>query len=174
MKHLILTLSLTLGLMMAGPSLAAQEDSVKGPSDEKSVSEPENRLQIGSDGIKFDVNFDDEDSDEMKLDKVAKLIGTVLNEDVGDGLSVEFKTLDEEEKEKLVEAIESGFSFDKERSRSIPGGAILLALPAIVLFFGTPVFLLMVLLFKARPFDWIAQSSIEFVSDTRNRSRPNA
>jgi len=147
MKHLILSLSLTLGLLTAvtGPSLYAQEVADSAVNSE-ATSESENSIKIGNGAFKLDLDFDDDDNNQKKLDKVAKIVGKVLSEDVGNELSVEFKTLDSSEKEELIDAIESGFSFENHGSNDIPSGAILLALPAIVLFFGTPVFLLIVLL----------------------------
>lgn len=147
MKHLILSLSLTLGLIVAGvsPSVYAQEGADEVATTEVS-SKSDSSIKIGNRGINFDVDFGDNDGDQEKLDKVAKLVGKVLSEDVGRELSVEFKTLNSDEKEELIDVIESGFSFNDHDSNDVPAGAILLALPAIVLFFGTPVFLLMVLL----------------------------
>ena len=148
MKYLISSLSLTLWLLMTGvvAPVFAQSQVLDTGTDVEVSSESENTLRIGKGGIKIDVDFDDDESNQEKLEKVADLIGDTLNKDVGDGLSVEFKTLDEDEKEKLVEAIESGFSIKNDGSHKIPAAAILLTLIGIVLFFGTPVFLLFVLL----------------------------
>ena len=146
MKHLILSLSLTLGLIVAGvsSSLTAQETDTQTENVQKSDTST-NSSKIGDGGFKVDIDFNDDDN-QKKLDKVAKIVGSILNEEAGKELSVELKTLSDDEKEELVEAIEEGFSFDMGGSNDIPGGALLLALPAIILFFGTPVFLLIVLL----------------------------
>jgi hypothetical protein len=147
MKNLILSLSLTLGLIVAGASspLMAQE-TVTQTENAQQDDESTNSIRIGDGGFKIDVDFDGDDNNQEKLDKVAKVVGKVLSEDVGKELSVEFKTLNNDEKEELVKVIQQGFSFDMHDSDEIPAGVLLLALPAIVLFFGTPVFLLIVLL----------------------------
>lgn len=143
MKHLILTLSLTLGLLVVGATTAvvAQESGSQQESVETTSEDNKNSIKIGNGNVKF--AFDTEDSNQKKLEKVAKLVGKVLSKDVGEELSVELKTLSDNEKEELVEVIESGFSFDNNHSGGLSDNIV--PLLAVLLIFGFPIVLVMVL-----------------------------
>lgn len=136
MKYL-LTLCTLLAISMYSPVYAQNDDS----------SSSESVLQIGNDsdgGLKIDVDFDDEIDADEKIQKVADLISE-FDSDFGRELEVELGSLSDEDKAKLIKKLDQGFTFNTNAD-VIPAGAVLIALPAVILIFGMPLFLLIALL----------------------------
>jgi len=135
MKHLLIICSL-LALALSAQTFAQDESA-----SQDSVLQAEEKSE-GT--LKIDVNFDDEIDADEKIKKVTEFISK-FNSEVGDELEIELASLNDEEKAKLVEKLDEGFSFDTGGS-DVPAGAVLIALPAVILIFGMPLFLLIALL----------------------------
>jgi len=136
MKHLILLYSLL--AMTLGTPAFAQESETK--SDEPTV----NIEELSEGGVKFDISFDDDIDDDEKIKKVTRLLSE-FDSELGQELETELSALSDEDKKRLVEKLDEGFTFDPNID-NFPIGVVFIALPAVILIFGMPLFLLIALL----------------------------
>jgi len=141
MKHLIIIYSL-LAIGLKEP-LTEQQSSEQ---NSERQAEQNSGVRVTSNGVKVDVNvgFDEKTSDDEKIKKVTKLISE-FDSDFGEELALELGSLSEQDKAKLVKKLDQGFSFRNEID-AVPTGAVLIALPAVILIFGGPLFLVIALL----------------------------
>jgi hypothetical protein len=136
MKHLLIICSLfAIGLNM---SAVAQDEISKTTGSTIHVEEDSD----GGFNVKLD--FDDEIDDDKKIKKVTDLIGE-FDSEIGKELELELNGLSQRDKNRLIEKLDEGFSFDSDMD-GLPAGVVLIALPAVILIFGMPLFLLLALL----------------------------
>ncbi len=136
MKHLILLCSL-LAMTIGTPAFAQESDT---KSDEPTV----NIEELSEGGVKFDINFDDDIDDDEKIKKVTRLLSE-FDSELGRELETELSALSDEDKARLVEKLDEGFTFNAGVD-NFPIGVVFIALPAVILIFGMPLFLLIALL----------------------------
>ena len=98
--------------------------------------------------ISIDIDLDDNElSTDEKFEAAKKAIKATVGEEFGKELELEIDGLSDEEKAKVVSAIEQKFSFESSNSNDgIPAGAIAIALPAIILTLGMPIFIVLLVL----------------------------
>jgi len=96
--------------------------------------------------FKMDINFDDDElSTDEKFEMAKRAIKDSVSEDFAKDIEVEIDGLTEDEKAEIVSALEHKFRFNSDGD-SIPAGAIAIALPAIILLFGMPIFIVLLVL----------------------------
>lgn len=137
MKKLLIT-GLLLVTAMTMPTFAQENDA---PSQQPNVEVA--RSLDG--GLKIDIGVDDDISVDEKIEKVADLISEPDSE-FGRELKSELGSLSDEDKAKLAEKLDKGFVFAGGDVEIMPIGKVLIAVLAIVLIFGMPLFLLLALL----------------------------
>ncbi|MFT6408014.1 MAG: hypothetical protein ACJAQ6_001430 [Arenicella sp.] len=134
MKHLLfICLLATAALSM---STFAQDSEI---SSQDSVVEFEKSVE---DGIKVDHDFSDEG--EKKIDSIVRLVSK-FDEEAGKELELELGNLSDDEKAELFDALNDGIKIDGDFG-NFPIGVVFIALPAVILIFGMPLFLLIALL----------------------------
>jgi hypothetical protein len=106
----------------------------------------------GEDGINISIDLgDDNNSAEEKLKNAITKLSKVIGKDISREIAIELEGMSEDEKEEIVLAMSNGFKFDSHGSGGISVREFLIAFTAIVMIFGMPVFiLLLVLMFGAR------------------------
>ncbi len=96
--------------------------------------------------IKIDLDLDGDESDKDAIKKLTTVIKQVAGEDVANEVVLELEGLSEEEKNEIREAFAHGFP-----TEHIPGWVGAVAILAILLIFGAPVWILLVVfVFGAR------------------------
>ena len=141
MKHILIICSLFV-TSFATPILMAQDEvSSQGSSPEQQDIQPARDLNSS---IKMSVDLGSELDPDERIEEVTDLI-TEFNAEVGQELKSELSSLSDEDKEKLVEELSRGFRFSPDVEQ-MPIGVVLIAVPAVVLIFGMPLFLLLALL----------------------------
>ena len=136
MKHLLF-IYLLAAAALSLPVLAQDSDSLP----EDSVAQFEENLDKG---VKVDLDFKYENEGEKKIKSIVKLVSK-FDQDAAKELELEFGNLSEEEKAELFEVFEGGIKIDGDIDK-FPIGIVFIAVPAIVLIFGMPLFLLIALL----------------------------
>lgn len=141
MKHILIICSL-FATSLATPILLAQDEvSPQSSSLQQQDIQPARDLDSS---IKMSVDFSSELDAEERIEEVTDLIAE-FNAEVGQELKSELSSLSDEDKEKLVEELSKGFRFSPDVEQ-MPIGVVLIAVPAVVLIFGMPLFLLLALL----------------------------
>lgn len=136
MKHVLIICA----LVATGLNLPAYAQDESSPPKDSTI-------HVGKDsdgGIKVQLDFDDEIDDDQKIQKVTDLISE-FDSEIGRELEMEFSGLSDQDKTMLIEKLDEGFSFNSD-IEGIPAGAVFIALPAVILIFGMPLFLLLALL----------------------------
>lgn len=99
----------------------------------------------GSASVKMNLNLDSEASSKDKLDDLMALIGR-LDKEAAENLEVKVQGLSDEEKLEILEKIGSSKVVNINHD-DIPDGGIAVAIVALVMVFGTPIFILVALLY---------------------------
>jgi len=136
MKYLLFICSL-LAIGLTSPTFAQDEDA---PSQEPAVQVTRNL----DGGLKVNVDLKDDANADEKIRKVVDLVGE-FDADAGKELESELGSLSDEDKAKLIEKLDEGFTFDPQMD-NFPLGVVFIAVPAVILIFGMPLFLLIALL----------------------------
>lgn len=144
MKTLLFYFTLSLGLLVQGPTFAQQSDSADTVSDQQIVAD--------EDGVRINFSIgDDEESEKAaspdeQIERAVESIRKLAGDEVGDELALELSGLTPEEKKKLVEEFSHSFNFD-----GMGAGEVAVAIVAIVFSLGMPIIILfMVLIFAHR------------------------
>ncbi|RBP50872.1 DUF6249 domain-containing protein [Arenicella xantha] len=149
MKNLFIAFGLA-AMLSGAASSHAQDADVNIPK-----AQAAKELSTGSDvniedldsGIRLNLTIDDDE--ELTTDEKFALARSAIKEKLGeefaDELNREIDGLTDEEKEKLVSAIEDGFTFNVDGD-GIPLAALLIAIPAVVLTLGMPVIIVLLVL----------------------------
>lgn len=136
MKHLLIICSLlALGL---NTSAFAQEQA---------ESSQESKIQEVKDldgGIKISIGSDDDFDADQKIKKVVDIVGE-FDSEIARELEAELSSLSEDDKAKLVDKLDNGFTFNPDMD-GIPSGAVAISIIAIVMVFGLPLFIVIALL----------------------------
>ncbi len=127
MKNLILIALLAVSLCLPLFEAVANEDTSK-----SRVS-----IDIQTDG-------DSNDEFEQQIDSLVDLLSK-FDKEAAEEVAVEIEGLSEDEKRELVEAFSKSKMFQVDHD-DIPAGAIAIAVPAIFMIFGMPVFILIAIL----------------------------
>lgn len=138
MKNLLILCSL-IAIGLSTPSFAQDADSV-----EKTSENVLNVKELSEGGVKVNIDFDEKITANQKIQKVTDLMGE-FDPELGRELETELNALSDDEKQRLVEKLDDGFTFDPGVD-NFPIGVVFIALPAVVLIFGMPLFLLIALL----------------------------
>ncbi|MFT4636464.1 MAG: hypothetical protein ACI854_000996 [Arenicella sp.] len=136
MKHLLF-IYLLAAAALSMPVFAQDSDS----SLEDSVAQFEENLDKG---VKVDLDFKYENEGEKKIKSIVMLVSK-FDQDAAKELELELGNLSDEEKAELFELFEGEIIIDGDIDR-FPIGIVFIAVPAIVLVFGMPLFLLIALL----------------------------
>ena len=134
-KLLILCSLIAIGL--STPSFAQDADSAENTSENILNVE-----ELSEGGVKVKIDFDEKISANQKIQKVTDLMGE-FDPELGRELETELNALSDDEKQRLVEKLDDGFTFDPGVD-NFPIGVVFIAVPAVVLIFGMPLFLLVV------------------------------
>jgi len=94
--------------------------------------------------VSINVGLDSDDNNRESVENLIELISE-LDKDAAEKLSVKVEGLSDEEKLKILQRM-GGDSFDFDRD-DIPAGAVAVSIIAIVMVFGTPIFILVALLY---------------------------
>ncbi|MFT5571142.1 MAG: hypothetical protein ACI9FR_000050 [Cryomorphaceae bacterium] len=150
MKQLLLGLNM---LLMVGAMSFAHLDSAYAQESDAIVigvgatSSDQTEVTEEDDGFNISINLgDEEDSAEKKLKNAVTTLSKVIGKEISDDIAIELEGMSEDEKEQIVVALSNGFSFDSHDSGGISVREFLIAFTAIVLIFGMPVFILIILL----------------------------
>ncbi len=138
MKNLLILCSL-LAIGLSTPSFAQDADTVNDTSENVL-----NVKELSEGGVKVNIDFDEEISADQKIRKVTDLMGE-FDPELGRELETELNALSDDEKQRLVEKLDDGFTFDPGVD-NFPIGIVFIAVPAVLLIFGMPLFLLIALL----------------------------
>jgi hypothetical protein len=138
MKHLLFMCSLCIAALSM-PALAQDADIPM----QDSVAEFEESIEKGI-KEKLDLDFDEEADVDNKINSIVKLVSK-FDQEAGKELELELKGLDQEEKAELNHALSDGLKIGGDFDR-FPIGVVFIALPAVILIFGMPLFLLIALL----------------------------
>ena len=95
--------------------------------------------------VSINVGLDSDDSNKESVENLIELI-SALDKDAAEKLSVKVEGLSDEEKLKILQRM-GGDSIDFDRDGDIPAGAVAVSIIAIVMVFGTPIFILVALLY---------------------------
>ena len=153
MKQFLLTLSLVLAgamlnMAVADPAFAQEQPDVEVNVEDSDVEDNPD----GEEGLRISLNIgDDDDSVDEKLKHAASKLGKVFGQEFGDEMEVHLDGLSDEEKQEVVNGLSNGFTLGADGSSDFSLGHALIPLTAIVMVFGLPVFiLLLVLMFGHR------------------------
>ncbi len=138
MKNLLILCSL-IAIGLSTPSFAQDADSAENTSENILNVE-----ELSEGGVKVKIDFDEKISANQKIQKVTDLMGE-FDPELGRELETELNALSDDEKQRLVEKLDDGFTFDPGVD-NFPIGVVFIAVPAVVLIFGMPLFLLVALL----------------------------
>jgi len=138
MKNLLLLCSL-LAIGFSAPNFAQEAETAE-PSTENVI----NVKELSEGGVKLNIDFDEEISADQKIRKVTDLMSE-FDSELGQELEAELDALSDDEKRRLVEKLDEGFTFDAGVD-NFPIGVVFIAVPAVLLIFGMPLFLLIALL----------------------------
>jgi len=144
MKNILLALFLGAAVLgnYATQAQESEAQSTNTVTSETKISEEEGKGVR----IRADINLGDDDlSTDEKFELAKKAIKDTVGEEFGKELELEIEGLTDEEKAKVVSALERKFSFEGSDD-GIPAGAIAIALPAIVLTLGMPIFIVLLVL----------------------------
>jgi len=142
MKHLLIICSL-FAIGLTAPAFA-QEDTASQESALEVAQDLEQALEVDEGRLKLNVNFEDDTSNDEKIKKVTDLVGK-FDSELGQEIESELISLSDEDKAEMVESFSQGISFNSG-GEDMPIGVVLIAVPAVILIFGMPLFLLIALL----------------------------
>lgn len=147
MKNTLTTFSVALMLSISSFAFAQTADventatAIEQTVDAKvNVKDDEGKLRID-----IEIDGDEELTSEQKFAAARKAIRDNFGEEVVNDLEADISRLSSEDKEKIVKAIEDGITFDLNGS-DMPVGAAIVASLAVVLIFGMPVFIVLLIL----------------------------
>jgi hypothetical protein len=138
MKHLLFICALTIAALSL-PAFAQDADVPL----QDSVDQFEESIEKGIE-VRLDLDLDDEVDVDHKIKSIVRLVSK-FDEEAGKELESELKGLSDDEKAELSDALNEGFKFDGG-GNEFPIAIVFIALPAIILIFGMPLFLLIALL----------------------------
>ncbi len=139
MKHLLFICALSFAALTM-PTFAQEGDTEL----QDSVAQFEESIEQGI-NVKLDLELDDEVDVDDKIESIVSLVSK-FDEQAGKELESDLKGLSDEEKVELSHALNDGFKFSGEDFDEFPIAVLFIALPAVILLFGMPLFLLMALL----------------------------
>ncbi|GHA15841.1 hypothetical protein GCM10008090_26830 [Arenicella chitinivorans] len=144
MKNTLTTFSLALMMSISSFAFAQAADNqgVVEQSVETTVNlkDEDGKLRIG-----IEIDGDEELTSDEKFAAARKAIRENFGEEVVNDLEADISRLSNEDKEKIVKAIEDGITFDLNGS-DMPVGAVIVATLAVLLIFGMPVFIVLLVL----------------------------
>lgn len=141
--------AICLAALVIGPNVVyAQEAGAESlPTTSESQAVPTESDEAGESGIKLELTVDDEEelSTDEKFELARKAIKQSLGEEFASELKQGIDELSDDEKERLVSALEDGVTFNME-GNGIPISVLFLAVPFVILFFGMPVIIVLLVL----------------------------
>ena len=138
MKHLLFICALTIAALSI-PAFAQENETAV----QDSVAQFEKSIEQGI-NVKLDLELDDEVDVDDKIQSIVSLV-TKIDEEAGKELELELKGLSDEEKAELGDALNHGLRIDGDFD-NFPIAVLFIAVPAVVLFLGTPLFIVIALL----------------------------
>jgi len=139
MKNMLVGLMLTIASITHAPVFAEVEEG----ADQTSVVEEKSDTDKGA---RINVNWEnDELSTDEKFEIAKKAIEDAVGGEFSKEIALEIEGLSDEDKKELVSALEEGFPLAIDPNR-IPAGALAIAIPAVVLIFGMPIFIVLLVL----------------------------
>lgn len=138
MKHLLFICALSIAALSI-PTFAQEVDSEL----QDSVAQFEESIEQGI-NVKLDLELDDEVDVDDKIESIVSLV-TKIDEEAGKELEIELRGLSDEEKEELGDALNHGLRIDGDFDK-FPIAVLFIAVPAVILFLGTPLFIVIALL----------------------------
>ena len=156
MKNKLLSLSLVLSLLLAAPAYAQENEetaqetsveqvatgSVEKPSEENTAVEEKDDDHKG---LRVQLDMDDDLTTDEKFEIATTAISKALGEDFSEELQLEIDGLTDEQKADFISSLEDGFVIDMT-SDDIPLAALFIAVPAVILFLGMPIFIVLLVL----------------------------
>lgn len=99
------------------------------------------------DGFSVSVSIgDDDQSADEKLDRLARKLKVVLGEEASEELRLELDGMSKQKKKEIIDKMSEGFVIDSDDMDDLSGLESLVALTAVILIFGMPVFILLLVL----------------------------
>jgi hypothetical protein len=137
MKHLLFICALSFTALTM-PTFAQEADAEL----QDSVAQFEESIEQGI-NVKLDLDLDYEVDVDNKIESIVSLVSK-FDEQAGKELESELKDLSDEEKAELGDALNHGLRIDG--GHNFPVAALFIAVPAVILFLGTPLFIVIALL----------------------------
>ncbi|MBL4671701.1 MAG: hypothetical protein JKX81_05535 [Arenicella sp.] len=138
MKHLLFICALSIAALSM-PTFAQEDDIAL----QDSVAQFEESIEQGI-HVKLDLDLDDEVDVDDKIESIISLVSK-FDEEAGRELELELKGLSDEEKAELGDALNDGLRIDGDFDE-FPIAVLFIAVPAVILFLGTPLFIVIALL----------------------------